>query len=58
MNDFLTIADIAKILKLSRRSIYRMMISKEIDFGIRIGGDWRFLLGDFNKWIQDKKDKK
>ena len=51
----LTIEDLVTILKLNRRSIYRLMETGELNFGVKVGGQWRFLPADFNVWLGKKK---
>ena len=51
----LTIEDLVTILKLNRRSIYRLMETGELNFGVKVGGSWRFKPTDFNAWLEKKK---
>lgn len=47
-----TIEELAKILKVSTRTIYRMIDNGELHFAIKIQGSWRFKEEDIISWIE------
>lgn len=51
----LTIDELAELLRINRRSVYRLIENHTIDFAIKIGGSWRFLPADFNAWLERNK---
>ncbi len=52
----LTIKEVAKYLKVTERTIYRLAAAKEIP-AFKVGGTWRFKTADIDGWIaaQSKK---
>lgn len=46
----LTLRDVADLLKLSEKSIYRRAQRGEIP-AFKVGGTWRFRRGDIDSWI-------
>ncbi|MCS6267046.1 MAG: helix-turn-helix domain-containing protein [Vampirovibrio sp.] len=51
----LTIDELAELLRINRRSVYRLIENHTIDFAIKIGGSWRFKPTDFNAWLERNK---
>lgn len=49
----LTADDLAKILKVSKRSIWRMRSSHQLPEPVRIGGGVRWKLADIETWIEN-----
>lgn len=50
-----TIDDLADYLKLSRRTIYRMLEDNELPFAIKIKGSWRFREADIQDWLKNNQ---
>lgn len=51
----LSVKDIAKRLKVSGKTIYRMIKSEAIP-SFRVGGQWRFHEGEILSWLEDAKE--
>lgn len=51
----LSVKDIAKLLNISEKTIYRMIRSETIPC-FRVGGQWRFDRGEINSWIEDTRN--
>lgn len=49
----LTIKEVAKYLKVTERTIYRLAAAKKIP-GFKVGGMWRFRQADIDCWIADQ----
>lgn len=50
-DQLLTLADVARLLQLSERSIYRLVASGELPGFKPGGGAWRFRRADVDAWI-------
>ncbi len=50
-----TIDELAEHLKISRRTIYRMLEDNELPFAIKIKGSWRFKANDVSNWLDQHK---
>jgi excisionase family DNA binding protein len=50
---FLTLRDVAHLLKISERSVYRLAQRAEVP-GFKVGGSWRFRREDIDTWIAAK----
>ncbi len=59
--NYLTLKDVAELLKLSEKTIYRLAQQGEIP-AFKVGGSWRFRASDIQQWvakqIQDQKPAK
>lgn len=55
-SEILTIKEVAKYLKVTERTIYRLAAAKKIP-AFKVGGTWRFRTADIDSWIvaQSKK---
>jgi excisionase family DNA binding protein len=51
----LTIAEAAIILKISKRTLHRMIQHKQIP-AFKVGGQWRILESRFNEWVHDEEN--
>lgn len=51
----LSVKDIAKLLNVSEKTIYRMIRNETIPC-FRVGGQWRFDRGEINSWIEDTRN--
>lgn len=51
--ELLTIRELAKVLKLSPRSIWRLVRNRQLPSPIRIGGSIRWRVGDVSSWINE-----
>jgi excisionase family DNA binding protein len=53
MNEILTICEVAKMLKLSRRTICNLMVEHTNPLpALRIGRSIRFRTADVNRWLE------
>lgn len=52
-DDILTIREVAKMLKLTEKTAYRLVSEGEIP-GFKIGGSWRFSRKELEKWIENR----
>ena len=50
----LTMSEAAELLQVSKQTIVRMIYSKELPGGFKVGGQWRFNQGELLKWIQGR----
>ena len=50
----LSVKDVAKLLNISEKTIYRM-IKDEMIPCFRVGGQWRFDRREINSWIEDTR---
>ena len=59
--NYLTLKDVAELLKLSEKTIYRLAQQGEIP-AFKVGGSWRFRASDIQQWvakqIEDQKPAK
>lgn len=56
--DLLTVNDVAKRMKLSTRSIWRLVDAGSIVSPIKIGGSIRWRSTDFNHWLASQPSEK
>ena len=50
--EFLTVKEVAKVLKLNPLSVYRMLESEKIP-GVKLGR-WRIPKGELQRWMDEK----
>ena len=50
-DDVLTLNEIAEYLKVTERTIYRMVADRKIP-AFKVGGSWRFRLAEIDEWIK------
>lgn len=50
-SDILTILEVAKYLKVSERTVYRLAAAKKIP-AFKVGGAWRFSRVEIDQWIK------
>jgi excisionase family DNA binding protein len=55
MKPMITIEELAEMLKVSPRTIYRMLEKEELPFAIKIQGSWRFMEEDIMAWLERQK---
>lgn len=55
MKPMITIEELAEMLKVSPRTIYRMLEKGELPFAIKIQGSWRFKEEDMMSWLESLK---
>lgn len=55
MDDYLTIAQVAELLQLSEKTIYRLAQQGEIP-AFKVGGSWRFRASDIDQWVAKQID--
>ncbi len=51
----LSVKDVAELLKVSEKTIYRMIRNETIPC-FRVGGQWRFDRREINSWIEDTRE--
>jgi excisionase family DNA binding protein len=49
VQEYLTVADVAALLKLSEKTVYRLAQRGELP-GFKAGGSWRFRRRDIDAW--------
>lgn len=54
MNPALTVKQVAEILNVNDRTVYRLVQQGELP-GFRVSGGWRFLEVDILAWIENQK---
>ena len=52
-DDVLTLKEVAAYLKVTERTIYRMVGDRKIP-AFKVGGSWRFKLSEINDWIKSQ----
>lgn len=55
MDKLITIEELAKYIRVSSRTIYRMLDEGELPFAIKLKGSWRFREGDVQAWLESQK---
>jgi excisionase family DNA binding protein len=50
----LTLAEAASILKISKRTLHRMIQHRQIP-AFKVGGQWRILESRFHEWVQEEE---
>ena len=53
MNDLLTVKEVAKLLRLSPQTLYKMLEQGEIP-AMRIGKQWRFEASVVKNWLESQ----
>ena len=57
-SSYLTLREVAELLKLSEKTIYRLVQQGDIP-AFKVGGSWRFRASDIEEWIEGQlEDKK
>lgn len=56
-NDIMTIKEVATYLKLTEKTAYRLAAEGKIP-GFKVGGAWRFRLGEIDAWITQQSNRK
>ncbi len=54
-DDILTIKEVADYLKLTERTLYRLVQEGKIP-GFKVGSSWRFKRADIERWIEEQKE--
>ena len=54
MGKLLTTEDVAELLQMSERSVYRYLHNGELE-AAKVGGEWRIKQEDLDKFIEEKK---
>ena len=49
----LTLAEVASILKISKRTLHRMIQHRQIP-AFKVGGQWRLLESRVQEWVQEE----
>ena len=53
----MTMDEVAEYLRVHRTTIYRLIKRHKIP-AFRVGRNWRFNIGDVNRWLQQKKSRR
>jgi excisionase family DNA binding protein len=53
--NLLTLAEAASILKISKRTLHRMIQHRQIP-AFKVGGQWRILESRFQDWVQEEEN--
>ena len=53
IGEIFTLDEVAKYLKVGKRTIYRMVAEKKIP-AFKVGGAWRFTRADIDQWIREQ----
>ena len=53
---FLTLAEAAAILQISKRTILRMVQKKDVP-ALKVGGQWRLRESQLRRWVEDKENR-
>jgi excisionase family DNA binding protein len=56
MNEYVTVKELASILKLNRRSIYNLIFLKKIPY-VKANGAVRFSVHDIENWLAPNRNK-
>jgi excisionase family DNA binding protein len=51
----LTLAEAATILKISKRTLHRMIQHRQIP-AFKVGGQWRILESRFQEWVEEEEN--
>ena len=51
----LTLAEAASILKISKRTLHRMIQHRQIP-AFKVGGQWRILESRFQEWVHEEEN--
>lgn len=51
--DIFTLREVAHYLKVTERTIYRLVAEQRIP-GFKVGGSWRFRQADLDKWMRNQ----
>ena len=54
MSKALTVKQVADLLSVNERTVYRMVNSGELP-GFKVSGSWRFMEEDIHAWIEAQK---
>lgn len=55
LEKLLTIDELAEYVRVSTRTIYRMLDDEELPFAIKVKGSWRFKESDVLAWLETQK---
>ncbi|MBY0405736.1 MAG: helix-turn-helix domain-containing protein [Cyanobacteria bacterium] len=54
-SNLLTLEELSQFLKISTRTVYRMLENNELPFALKIKGSWRFKRSDVEAWLEGLK---
>ncbi|BCX80586.1 hypothetical protein MIT9_P0160 [Methylomarinovum caldicuralii] len=55
IGEIFTLDEVAKYLKVGKRTIYRLVAEKKIP-AFKVGGAWRFTRADIDHWIKQQSN--
>lgn len=56
-HETMTVAEVAKALKVHKRTVQRLFVTGEIPGAFGVGNQWRISAADFEQWIAAQKAK-
>jgi excisionase family DNA binding protein len=54
MEELLTLEELAKYLKISKHTLYKMLEKGKVP-GFKIANQWRFKKSDIDRWIEEQR---
>jgi len=54
IDDIYTLDEVARYLKIGKRTVYRLASDQKIP-AFKVGGAWRFSIKDIETWIKEHK---
>ncbi|MBC7091933.1 MAG: helix-turn-helix domain-containing protein [Nitrososphaeria archaeon] len=54
MEELLTLEELAKYLKISKHTLYKMLEKSKVP-GFKIANQWRFKKSDIDRWIEEQR---
>ena len=56
MTEFMTVEEVADLLRVTKKTIYRLLERRDIP-AVKVGRGWRIDKAEINKWVRDKSDR-
>jgi excisionase family DNA binding protein len=53
-DEILTLPEVAKLLKVAEKTVYTMAQKSQLP-AFKVGGQWRFMRVDIDRWIEQQK---
>ncbi|RKX64126.1 MAG: DNA-binding protein [Thermodesulfobacteriota bacterium] len=55
MEELLTLEEVAKYLKISKHTLYKMLEKRKIP-AFKVANQWRFKKSDIDKWLEKQRN--
>jgi len=55
--ELLTMAEVARLLKLSKRTVQRLTTTRKLAGGFKVGGQWRYNRASLEKFVNEQEKK-